>query len=262
MGRTLAKTVRHIGFLARGGARSKDPFHERRVELCADLSERFNSTVRYGPFRGMRLTKEASWIGPDRAPMLLGMYEQEVVQVLSDHRDTSRAFIDIGAADGFYGVGVLVAGWFSRAYCYELSEVGQTVMRRNAAVNGVSKDLIVRGAAHRDFYNDIPREDLEGAVILVDIEGGEFDLLDASALTALQAATVVIEIHPWVEDGEGKIQRLLERAQSTHRVSSFATGARNPGEFEELRKYSDTDRWLICSEDRPMLMSWMLLEPK
>lgn len=258
----ISKVVHHIRFLAHGRALRKDPVYDRRVELFADLSARLNSTVKYGPFRGMRLPKETAWAGPDRAPMLFGLYEQEVMKVLADHRSKSATFIDVGAADGYYGVGVLLAAWFNKAYCYEMSELGQAVIRSNAAENGVSNNLVVRGAANPGFYKDIPSQELEGAVILVDIEGGEFELIDSAALAALQSAAIIIEVHPWVHEGEIKLRSLLERAKRTHRVSNFQMGARNPGEFEELKEYSDTDRWLICSEDRPALMSWLLLEPK
>ena len=32
-------------------------------------------------------------------------------------------------------------------------------------------------------------------------------------------------------------------------------------EFEELKEWSDTDRWLVCSEGRPKLMTWWRLDP-
>jgi precorrin-6B methylase 2 len=237
-----------------------DPIHKRRVELFAQLNASLNYTVKYGPFAGMKIPSEAYWAGPDRAPMLLGIYEQEVVQAIADHRSKKGVFIDVGAADGYYAVGVLLAGWFRRSYCFEISEVGQSVIRRNAEKNEVSENLIVFGAANPDFYNLIPHDELEGAVILVDIEGGEFDLLDAAALYALKSATIIVEVHPWVIDGDRKVLELAERAHLTHRVSSFKTGARDPSQFGELNALGDNDRWLICSEDRPVLMSWILLE--
>lgn len=262
VGGAIAKAARHLDFLVRGAKRHSDPVQQRRVALYEELGRQFDDTVRYGPFAGMTLPRETSWAGPDRAPMLLGLYEQEVVAVIAAHRNAAGVFVDLGAADGFYGVGVLHAGWFATAYCYEMSELGRKTLRRNAEQNGVGDRVIVRGRAARDFHEDIPPQHLAGAVILIDIEGGEFDLLSTATLAALRSATIVIELHPWVSAGEAQVALLKARAEATHRVSSFTTGPRDPGRFDELKGYSDTDRWLICSEDRPILMTWLLLEPR
>lgn len=255
-----AKAAKHVQFLLGSRHRYGDPTYQRRVALYEGLNQRLNGIVGYGPFAGMRLPRETSWAGPDRSSMLLGMYEQEVVAKIASYQCGSGVFIDLGAADGFYGVGVLLAGWFDTSYCYEMSEIGQKTLLRNAYENGVGDKVVVRGLASEKFYREIPAEQLAGTVVLIDIEGGEFDLLTAATLEALRRATIIIEVHPWVDGGEERLALLRSRAQATHDVSSFKTGARDPSQFEELSGYNDTDRWLICSEDRPMLMTWLVLD--
>lgn len=39
-------------------------------------------------------------------------------------------------------------------------------------------------------------------------------------------------------------------------------GARNPGEIADVDKLSDNERWLLCSEGRPVNMQFAVLEPK
>jgi hypothetical protein len=56
---------------------------QRRKQLGRLIDTEFKSTVGYGPFKGMRLVDYAWW-GVDRAGMLLGFYEQEVVSALSN----------------------------------------------------------------------------------------------------------------------------------------------------------------------------------
>ncbi|OYY72749.1 hypothetical protein [Sphingomonas sp. 28-63-12] len=257
----LAKTGRKIAGRLCGQHPHIDPVYAHRLKLLADLSHRLNFTVRYGPFAGMTLAPETFWAGAYRAPMLLGMYEREVLEAIADRQTGRGVFIDLGAADGFYGVGVLRAGWFATSYCYEIDPGAQAVIARNAAANGVADRVIIRGEATSGFYRDIPPRAIDGAIILIDIEGGEFDLLDAATLDALRTATIIVETHPWVADGDANCCALQARAAATHRVTRFDMGPRDPGQFEELKSWSDTDRWLICSEDRPRLMTWLLLEP-
>ena len=53
--------------------------------------------------------------------------------------------------------------------------------------------------------------------------------------------------------------RLLARLES--RLGLLTTGARDLSVFPELRRMRDTDRWLIVSEGRGQLMTWLKLGP-
>lgn len=243
------------------GIANHDPIAVRREELSRQIAELFGFTVRYGPMKGLRLVRDSSWGSGDRAAMLLGLYEQEVLHALQDLSTKYTTFIDLGAADGYYGVGVLVNRLFERSYCYEISEAGQAVIRRTAALNQLSDQVTVRGAARRGFYKELSAEELQSSVLLVDIEGGEFDVLDRGAFHAFRNSIIFIELHEWVEAASEKIQRLKEDALQTHHIRTLWTSSRDLSVFEELRMYNDSDRWLICSEGRPRLMSWLRLDP-
>ena len=55
--------------------------------------------------------------------------------------------------------------------------------------------------------------------------------------------------------------RLRADSDDTHTITALVTGARDLSQFRELRMMSDTDRWLLCSEGRPRLMSWLRFDP-
>ncbi len=257
--KTVAGLKRRI--LQQVGSRSGRAIEQRRREISKDIAKRLNSTVGYGPFRGMKLTTEAWWGGSDRAAMLLGLYEQEILNELQKIPDRYRTFIDLGAADGYYGIGVLVSGRFSKSYCYELSEEGRIAISTNARLNNVLDQVIIAGRADKGFHKDIPAREIDNAVVLIDIEGDEFDLFDETVFRALRNSIIFIEIHDWIEDAETKTKSLREQARMTHTIKMFSTGARELSSFDEVRLYSDTDRWLICSEGRPRLMHWYRLDP-
>jgi len=240
----------------------KDPLHSRRVALARELSELLTGTVRYGPFKGLKLTRDSWWSGAEQASMLFGLYEKEVLESLTRVPPRYSTFIDCGAADGYYGVGVLVSGRFEKSYCFETSRAGQTVIRKNAERNGVSDRVVIKGTANKEFYKEILSDDLRNCVLLIDIEGGEFDLLDKSTFKIFERSIIFVELHEWLlPDGQERLRLLRESAASTHCISELTTGARDLSRFVELKNLSDTDRWLICSEGRGRLMTWLRFDP-
>jgi len=240
-----------------------NPIKRRRLQLSVLINNLFNSTVAYGPFKGLQLAPNTWWGGADRPSMLLGLYEQEVLTSILNVPKTHRTFIDLGAADGYYGIGVLVNKHFDSSYCFELSEKGQEVIRRNAELNSVSSKLKVYGKAEKDFFKHLPAEQLATSVLLVDIEGGEFNLLDADLFKVLKDTIIFIELHPWlVEDGVNKLAKLKSDASTYFNITEITTASRDLSVFPELRNFNDTDRWLICSESRKQLMTWYRLNPK
>ena len=240
-----------------------NPIKKRRLKLSALVNTLFNSTVAYGPFKGLKLSDNAWWGDADRPSMLLGLYEQEVLHSLINVPATYKTFIDLGAADGYYGIGVLVNNHFDSSYCFELSEKGQEVIRRNAELNAVSSKLTVYGKAERDFFKHLPANQLSTSVLLVDIEGGEFDLLDADMFNVLKDTIIIIELHPWlVEDGGHRLAKLKSEASVNFDVTEITMTSRDLSKFPELSSFNDSDRWLICSEGRKQLMTWYRLDPK
>ncbi len=235
----------------------------RKLQLSILINKLFDSTVAYGPFKGLKLTQNAWWGNSDRSSVLLGLYEQEVLTSLLNVPKTHRTFIDLGAADGYYGIGVLVSKHFNQSYCFEISKKGQAVIAKNAELNSVTSQLSIHGKAEKDFLKNIPANQLNTSVLLIDIEGGEFDLLDANLFKALNGSIIFIELHPWmVENGEDKLTKLKSEASTYFNITELTTTSRDLSVFPELHNFNDTDRWLICSENRKQLMTWYRLDPK
>lgn len=240
-----------------------NPIYCRRVQLSKQLDQLLNSTVKYGPFKGLKLAADSWWGSSDRAAILLGLYEQEILCSLKQIPSNYKTFIDLGAADGYYGIGVLINEMFEKSYCFELSTKGQNVIRQNSVLNGVADKVEVRGIAKKDFYKELSSDELLHSVLFIDIEGGEFDLLDVSVFGVFRSSIVFIELHDWFfSDGDERLQKLKNSAKLTHNISELTMTSRDLSRFEELSTYNDTDRWLICSEGRERLMTWLRLDPR
>lgn len=236
---------------------------KRKLKLSLLIDKLFNSTVAYGPFKGLKLSANAWWGESDKASMLLGIYEQEVLTSLLNVPKSHKTFIDLGAADGYYGIGVLINKHYDQSYCFEMSKKGQLTIAKNAKLNLVNNKVIIHGKAEKDFFKLLSPGQLSSSVLLIDIEGGEFDLLDANLFKALKGSIIFIELHPWmVENGANKLAKLKSEASMDFDITEITTTSRDMSVFPELKNFNDTDRWLICSESRKQLMTWFRLDPK
>ena len=239
-----------------------DDINKRRIFLSSKLNNEFNGIVRYGPFQGLKFTKNSYWGSTDRANMLLGLYEQEVLKSFLNIPRRYKTFIDLGAADGYYGIGVLVGGLFDKSYCYEISSYGRKTIEENAKLNNVFDNIRIRGIANKDFYKDFESDEIAQAILFVDIEGGEFDLFDSELFDIFSKSIIYIELHDWFfTDGIEKQIKLQEDASKYFSIEKITTTSRDLSMFKELDNMSDTDRWLICSEGREKLMTWWKLNP-
>ncbi|MCL5776868.1 hypothetical protein M1105_07710 [Limibaculum sp. FT325] len=231
-----------------------------RARVAAEIDKRLGSTVAYGPFRGLKLAPAKGWNSLDRAGLLLAIYERELLEHLAAACSVPRPFVNVGAADGYYVVGALWAGWCDRAVAFETSPDRRALIAETAALNGVSDRLTILGQAGDDMV-DAASQSLEGgggAVWLIDVEGAEFSLLNDFVLGKLRDATLVVEVHRWADPSGEARERLWTRARAFDRVA-FGTGARDPFCFEELADCSDDERWLVCSERRRMPGLWWQL---
>ena len=230
--------------------------------LSDNIKSLHNNTVVYGPFKGLKFVDESHWDPSNLGAMILGLYEQEVLSELSNIPNRYKTFVDLGAADGYYGVGVLINGMFEKSYCYELTEVGRNVISKNALANNVSEKVLIRGEANQNLATEIPEYDLNNSVLLVDIEGAEFDLFDRDFYKSFSNSIIFIELHDFFfDDGEEKLNTLISNSKSTHIPKFIKMGGRDLSVYPELKKWNDLDRWIICSEGRPQLMTWVRFDP-
>ena len=235
----------------------------RRIILSKRLSNRLGGVVRHGPFAGLKIRLEATWGAGDRAGMFLGLYKKEVFETVEEALRDRPIFIDIGAADGYYAVGVLKAGLAKRSIAFEMNPKAHNSIRALAALNGVQDDLEIHSAAGAGSLASLSLESFDRCVVLCDIEGAEVDVLDDTALKLLSQAVIVIEVHGSGDLDEHAVEKLLrERAAPLFDIESFTTGSRSPLQISEISDLPEDDQWLICSEGRKYRQTWLVLRPK
>ena len=208
-----------------------------RKKLNANFDRHFNSQVAYGPLKGFRFDPKDK-IMTARAARIFGLWEKEVSDILVSLSGKRRYLVDIGAADGFYSVGMLFAGLYEKSFNFEILSYRREQLQRTAELNEVKAN----------------------SVVLCDIEGGEFELLTDEILQSFQSCYWVIELHEsHVTDGEQKLTELVQRTEKYFVNEVIKTKERDLSQFSELEFVKDDERWLICSDGRGRLGKWLLL---
>ena len=101
------------------------------------------STVRHGLFRGLRLRSDVPNLARTK---WAGTYERELSQEIGSILATEpKVIFDIGAAEGYYAVGLLRRLPGCRCIAWEAREQRRHLLESNALANGCRQRLEIRG---------------------------------------------------------------------------------------------------------------------
>ena len=219
--------------------------------------------VKYGLFKGMQLDEAPWWGSYDMNSKLLGVYELSVQQRIESAAGKGDfQFIDIGAADGFFAVGVAFAGIAKSVSAFDIDPKAQEKLKENFLRNGCGHIASIHGEATAVELRNLICQNSK-SIVLIDIEGAEYEFLDEEMLYVLKDCLIICELHPWLlEDGTAKELALIERASKNHAVSFLKRQFIDPMKFEELSDFNEDEQLLAISEARGRRMRWMVLEEK
>lgn len=228
----------------------------RSQVLANTYVQRQGVTVMQGPFAGMEYLA-ASTEGALIA-RLLGCYEAELHPHLATLvNEGLDCVIDIGCAEGYYAVGLARRHPALTIHAHDISEAARTACAALAAKNGVS-DRVIIGAEFRpeDFATYAGRR----ALVLMDAEGAEVDVLRPDLAPALANMKLLVETHDVFRPGA--LQTLVDRFSPTHdiiRVDPQPKAFEMPGWLAEL---SHLDQVLAAWEWRQKPTPWLVMRPK
>lgn len=173
--------------------------------------------IQGGPFEGLHYLSRS--VGSLLLPKILGSYELELQDVIEGlpHFDLG---LDIGAAEGYYAVGLLRKGTCDRMIAWEMTSEGQALMAELAKSNGVSDRITIEGTCSPESLSKALKE-AKGKKILmvVDCEGYEGELLESIDLPLFSNCTLIIETHDFVVPGVH--ERLLRLFKPSHQITEF-----------------------------------------
>jgi hypothetical protein len=229
-----------------------------------------------GPFTGMRWTLEGrarSEPGTTQSspldnarihiPKLLGIYERELSPYIEQACALNFSLIvDIGAAEGYYAVGMAFRNPQARIIAFEMEAKERSALAEAARLNAVTDRV--------EICSKCEPEDLERVLadtprpfVICDAEGYEALLIDLGAVPSLRRASMLVELHEFVEKGIS--EKIRERFVTTHKITHIWQQERTLADFPFKDFYT---RWLPKSylrgavgESRPERMSWFWMEP-
>ena len=241
--------------------------HARREYLSTMIRSQCDSVVQYGILKGFRVPP-SHWAEIISSAYILGTYEVAVCAILDRLRGPHKVLVDLGGADGVFGVGLVEVGAFGRSVVFELEAERRRSLEEMAQAHGVADRVAVHGEATPDFLDRVEADGtpLMQCVVLCDIEGAEFSLFTDDVLSRLRHAHVIIELHDFLlKDAARRDTAIadLRRAAERHfDVCEVRDGLRDMRNIPLLRNWSDWDSWLLCVEARYRMMSWLWLRPK
>jgi hypothetical protein len=184
------------------------------VQLAtAFLDTWLGDEVRYGEFAGMNF-KPARSHANQYYSKLLGVYEKELTPVWQELRGRQYDLIlNVGAAEGYYAVGLALMQRSARVIAFEAAEAFSTTLAKLAAANGVS--VAIHG------FCDLPQlirvlEGVRRALVILDVEGFEYELLVPSTIHQLKPCDLLLETHELFRIPMA--QEMMKRFSSTHDV--------------------------------------------
>lgn len=218
--------------------------------------------VRGGPFAGLRYVGDSP--NPQIAPFLLGLNEMEIWPFVDRLRESEHdAFIDIGAAEGYYVAGMARFSRIPKIISYEGDRFGRILTRFMARKNGVADRVDVRGLCSPELLQ-AALAPFARPSLLMDVEGYEEVLADPVAIPHLRRTTLLIELH---EHEKPMADILRPRFAATHAIEEIWT---RPRTIEDLPKSLWPASWFFSrqrllelgTEHRAAPMRWWLLTPQ
>jgi hypothetical protein len=213
--------------------------------------------VMQGPFEGMGYLPMVSTV--TALPMLLGTYECELNPAVEEIcRAGCDRIVDIGAAEGYYAVGMALRNPEASVTCFEMNPSVRHYLRRLARRNGVRERIRIEGectAAGLDAA-------LEGAgrpAVICDCEGAEDVLLDPRLVPSLRRALILVETHDGMVAGVN--DHLLERFAPTHDVELIPSRPRTRDDLPGACDLTEEEAAAAMDEHRHWA-EWMFMRLK
>jgi hypothetical protein len=243
--------------IALGGVREA-----ARIEMVDRVAHAVcGGRVRGGPFAGMRYLPGLHHTSS--SAKLVGAYESDLFTVVAwAQRAGFDRIVNVGAAEGYYAVGLARSVPHAQVEAFEIDARRRVELTKMAAGNAVQSRIGVHGLADPGALQ-AALADAPEPFVLMDIEGGERELLDAAAVPALRRSWLLIELHPGIHPDIA--ETLRGRFAASHDMvlipqdpaGSGPTGGLRPAHSHWLARFAAFRR-----ERRSSPTPWLFLRPR
>lgn len=208
----------------------RNRFYNFQTTLAKSLFPDLKIKILYGPFKGVNYYNRTVW-GPI-TPKWIGTYELELHEIIHTIIDKQyNTIIDIGAAEGYYAIGLSSKCPTSQIISYDTDPIARVRQRQLHKLNPQHKNLSINKYCTAAVLDNA----INGtSLIICDIEGFEFDLIDPKSCKSLIHSDILVEIHSYKNHSTQEVKETLERRmKSSHNISTIRQIQRTI--FNEIR---------------------------
>ena len=230
----------------------------RKLEARLRAEGLYGDSVIEGPFRGLKYPPLEQWASC-RFEKINGTYEHELHPLIA-RLAASRKYktiINIGAAEGFYTVGLAKLFPDARVISFEAKEPHVSFCAVLARLNGVEARIETRGFCTAEALAELNPE--APVLVWMDIDTGERPVLDPAKVPWLKGVDIVVELHDCLEAGLTELIR--GRFRDTHRIEQITNSGLEYARYPVLRKLVFPEIEALVGEDRRGLQDWFFMEP-
>jgi hypothetical protein len=229
----------------------------RAAMLVNTYIARQGTVVHSGIFRGMTFLDHSTEEGA-MMPRLLGTYESELHPHFRAFVEESLdAVIDVGCAEGYYAVGLARMAPSVTVHARDIDEKARTACAELAQRNGVADRVRIGGRFEaEDFQAFVGQR----ALVLVDAEGAEADILDPVRAPALADMSIIVETHDVFRPGSEAL--LKSRFSPTHDIVRVEQQPKTFDMPDWMRTLTHLDQLLAVWEFRLAPTPWLVMRPR
>lgn len=231
----------------------------RMVEAALRKAGRYPDVVQAGPFAGMLLPSAEAFLDA-RFEKTFGAYEHELFSLISQMAADPEAVetvVNIGAADGFYTVGLARLFPAARVIGYEPNPVKTPVLRAMAELNQVADRIELHGACTPEILRDLAPAGK--VLVVIDVDGYEKTVLDPVVVPWLNKASVLVETHDCFVPGITAL--LKQRFAATHEGAEIGMSGPDLAAIPPLHGLTMHEVDALTGSERPSLQSWLFMRP-
>lgn len=211
--------------------RCREQFLEFQTKFSQAMFGQEIIHVLSGPFTGMTYFNEVVWGAI--TPKWLGSYEEELHEVMAQEIlcTNYNIILDIGAAEGYYAVGLARAYPNAVVYSFDIDPFARKLQCQLAELNNVRNLRIGKRCTHYEMSRLIT----DRCLIIVDIEGFEYELLDPEKAKCMTYCDLLVEVHGFNGLSAGQVQlELCQRFAKTHRQLTISSRERITSDYERI----------------------------
>lgn len=216
------------------------------------------NVVQFGPFNEMEYPE--GWASC-KFQKIIGSYEAELHHILEDIKNKKNSYtslINIGAAEGYFAIGIGRQTSDIPIICYETQQTCQDFLLDLARLNEVAERVSIHGECTLNNLKKL--ETGTYPLVVCDVEGAEIDLLMIDQTPWLKNADILVELHDYFISGIS--HKIRERFQETHQIELITSQGLTYKNYPILNHLTFKEIKLMVNEDRPNLQNWYFMTPK